>query len=163
MAIYADRLEITSAGSLHFGLTPENLFVSHESRPWNPLIAQTFHRCGIIEEWGTGTLKMVDWATSAGLPIPEIEDANDCVTVRFRHGQFVPEQYRGNRPADRKKAILALLDHADNGLSRRDILAHLGSVISERQVRRMLEELRDKGLVVSAGRGLSARWKRSGG
>ena len=162
VAIYADRLEITSAGSLHFGLTPENLFVSHESRPWNPLIAQTFHRCGIIEEWGTGTLKMVDWVTSAGLPIPEIEDANDCVTVRFRHGQFVPEQYRGDRPAERKEAILALLGHAENGLSRRDIQAHLGSVISERQVRRILEELRDQGLVVSAGRGLSARWKRSG-
>ena len=163
VAIYADRLEITSAGSLHFGLTPEKLFVSHESRPWNPLIAQTFHRCGIIEEWGTGTLKMVDWATSGGLPIPEIEDANDCVTVRFRHGQFVPEQYRGDRPAERKEAILALLGHAEHGLSRREILARLGSVISERQVRRMLEELRDKGLVVSAGRGLSARWKRSGG
>ena len=163
VAIYADRLEITSAGSLHFGLTPENLFVSHESRPWNPLIAQTFHHCGIIEEWGTGTLKIVDWATSAGLPIPEIEDANDCVTVRFRHGQFVPEQYRGNRPVDRKKAILALLDHADNGLSRREIHTRLTAIASERQLRRTLEELRDEGLVNSTNQGKLTRWKISKG
>ena len=39
IAVYDDRLEVTSSGSLHFGLTPENLFAPHESRPWNPLIA----------------------------------------------------------------------------------------------------------------------------
>ena len=162
VAIYADRLEITSAGSLHFGLTPENLFVSHESRPWNPLIAQTFHRCGIIEEWGTGTLKMVDWATSAGLPIPEIEDVNDCVTVRFRHGQFVPEQYKGNRPDERKEAILALLDHTDDGLALREIRVRLGPHTNERRLREDLATLREQGLIVALGHGRGARWKRSG-
>ncbi|MDQ7088941.1 MAG: hypothetical protein Q9Q13_14280 [Acidobacteriota bacterium] len=34
--MYDDRLEITSSGTLHFGLTPEVLFEPHESRPWNP-------------------------------------------------------------------------------------------------------------------------------
>ena len=74
IAVYDDRLEITSSGSLHFGLTPEKLFVPHESRPWNPLIARTFYRRGIIEEWGSGTLKMADMASRAGLPVPEIDD-----------------------------------------------------------------------------------------
>ena len=41
IAVYDDRLEFTSSGSLHFGLTPEKLFGPHESRPWNPLIART--------------------------------------------------------------------------------------------------------------------------
>ena len=31
LAIYDDRLEITSTGALHFGLTPEKLFLPHES------------------------------------------------------------------------------------------------------------------------------------
>ena len=57
VAVYDDRLEVTSPGPLHFGLTPEKLFAPHESRPWNPLIARTFYRRGIIEEWGRGTLK----------------------------------------------------------------------------------------------------------
>ena len=52
IAVYDDRLEVTSSGSLHFGLRPEKLFTPHESRPWNPLIARTFYRRGIIEEWG---------------------------------------------------------------------------------------------------------------
>ncbi len=40
VAMYDDRLEIANPGTLHFGLTPERLTQAHESRPWNPLIAQ---------------------------------------------------------------------------------------------------------------------------
>ena len=54
VAIYDDRLEVTSSGTLHFGLTPEALFEPHESLPWNPLIAAVFYRRGIIESWGRG-------------------------------------------------------------------------------------------------------------
>ena len=160
VAIYDDRLEVTSSGSLHFGLTPEKLFVPHESRPWNPLIARTFYRRGIIEEWGSGTLKMADVAREAGLPTLEIEDANDCVTVCFRHGQFVAPQPGVAGPTQRQEAILALLARAGDGLARREIRDRLSPVISDRQVRRMLEELRDRGLIESTGRGLAARWKR---
>ena len=53
-AIYDDRLEVTSSGTLHFGLTPGSLFEPHESMPWNPLVAQVFYRRGIIEQWGRG-------------------------------------------------------------------------------------------------------------
>ena len=49
-----DRLEVTSSGRLHFGLTPEALFEPHESLPWNPLIARVFYLRGIIEQWGRG-------------------------------------------------------------------------------------------------------------
>ena len=160
VAIYDDRLEVTSSGSLHFGLTPEKLFAPHESRPWNPLIAGTFYRRGVIERWGSGTLKIAEHVSAAGLPPPEIEDDGGCVTVRFRHGQFVPQQPTGRGTVERQEVILALLDRAEDGLMRGEIRTQLDPAISERQLRRALEELREKGLVVSTGRGLSARWKR---
>ncbi len=164
IAVYDDRLEVTSAGSLHFGLTPEKLLAPHESRPWNPLIARTFYRRGIIEEWGSGTLKMADLASSAGLPVPEIEDDGGAVTVRFRHGQFVPQRRsRGASPSERREEVLALLDSAEDGLTRREVHARLGPGVSGRQVRRALEELRDRGLVVSTNRGPLTRWKREQG
>ena len=160
IAVYDDRLEVTSSGSLHFGLTPEKLFAPHESRPWNPLIARTFYRRGIIEEWGSGTLKMADMASSAGLPVPEIEDDSGAVTVRFRHGQFVPRTITSDVSGSegRREMILALLDGAEVGLTRREIHARLGPSVSERQVRRALDELRDMGLVVSTNRGPLTRW-----
>ncbi len=161
-AIYDDRLEITSAGSLHFGLTPEKLFVPHESRPWNPLIARAFHRRGIIEEWGHGTLKMSDLTSAAGLPMLEIEDDGWCVTVRFRHGQYVPQRRGGIASySERQEMILAFLASTEYGLTRREIQARLGPSVSERQVRRALEELQNHGLVVSPGRGKLGRWKRT--
>ena len=97
VAVYDDRLEVTSSGTLHFGLTPEKLFAPHESLPWNPLIARTFYRRGIIEEWGRGTLKMAALTTAAGLPRPEIEDAGGCVTVRFPARSLCAVQRRPNR------------------------------------------------------------------
>ena len=168
IAIYDDRLEVTSSGSLHFGLTPERLFSPHESRPWNPLIARTFYRRGIIEEWGSGTLKMAEMARSAGLPIPEIEDDGTCVTVRFRNGADLratvePGPVTGSAELSVSRLserVLALLDRADQGLARREIHARLGPGVSERQVRRALEELRDRGLVVSTNRGPLTRWRR---
>ena len=50
VAIYDDRLEISSSGMLPFDLTPADLTRPHPSRPWNPLIAQVFYRRGIIQK-----------------------------------------------------------------------------------------------------------------
>ena len=160
VGVYDDRLEVTSPGPLHFGLTPEQLFAPHESRPWNPLIARTFHRRGIIEEWGRGTLKMAELTTAAGLPRPEIEEIGGGVMVCFRHGQSAPSRRTGSVLVERQETILALLDRADDGLTLREIRARLAPTTSERQVRRALGVLRDRGLVVSTRSGPTARWKR---
>lgn len=159
MAIYDDRLEITSSGTLHFGLTAEALFAPHESLPWNPLIARVFFRRGIIESWGRGTIKMAELTRQAGLPTPEIEDAGGCVTVRFRPSRYLPPQRVGRDVTERQQAILRLLDEAGS-LGLRDIHARLGQVASERQIREDLATLRMLGLAVSHGHGRGARWRR---
>lgn len=160
VAIYADRLEVTSPGSLHFGMTPESLFEPHESKPWNPLIARTFYRRGVIEEWGGGTLKMVELVNEAELPPLEIEDAGSWVAVRFRHGQFVPQRHTWGNPAERQKGVLALLEQASEGLTLREICSLLAPYASVRQVRRTLAALREQKLAVTTGRGPAARWLR---
>jgi ATP-dependent DNA helicase RecG len=40
VAMYDDHLEITNPGALQFGITPEKLTKPHESKPWNPIIAE---------------------------------------------------------------------------------------------------------------------------
>ena len=84
------------------------------------------------------------------------------MTVRFRHGQFVPQRRRGGTSfEERQEEILALLERAQDGLTRAEIRARLGLAVSERQVRRVPEELKDRELIVSPGRGRSGRWKRT--
>ena len=171
VAIYDNRLEITSTGTLHFGLTPEKLFAPHESIPWNPLIADAFYRRGIIERWGRGTLKMAEVTAAAGLPQPEIEDAGGCVTVRFRYSKaslhlVIKERIsitdetnaQLRKLSEGQRNILDLLDQADHPLALREIRARMPQSASVRQVKRALARLRELGLAASTGRGVAARW-----
>ena len=168
VAVYDDRLEITSSGSLHFGLTPETLFETHESLPWNPLIARTFYRRGLIETWGRGTVKMAEVAAAAGLPHPEIEDAGGCVTVRLRHGRPSVEvgaaavgQNVMDELTQRQRTVLTILDEADGPLALREICSSLGPETKERQLREDLAKLKGKRLVMPTGHGRGARWRRA--
>jgi ATP-dependent DNA helicase RecG len=158
VAIYDDRLEVTSSGTLHFGLTPEALFEPHESLPWNPLIAGVFYRRGIIEAWGRGTIKMAELALSAGLPRPEIEDAGGCVTVRFRPTRYVPPQRVARKLTERQRQILALLDANREGLALRVIRSGLEGAPAEWEVKEDLALLKQLELVRSRGHGRGAYW-----
>ena len=161
VAVYDDRLEVTSSGTLHFGLTPEKLFAPHESLPWNPLIARTFYRRGIIEEWGRGTLRMAEVTASAGLPNPEIEDAGGCVTVRFRRGQNASlGRHDMDELTEQQQSILMLLDQAVQALPLREIRARLGPQTNVRRVREDLAVLKARQLTAPVGHGRGARWKR---
>ena len=99
VGVYDDGLEVTSCGTLHFGLTPEKLFAPHESLPRNPLIARTFYRRGVFEEWGRGTLRMAATNIPAYLPhcwMPGRTSA--CQTRRAtRHCILLPDLRRSPR------------------------------------------------------------------
>ena len=81
--MYDDHLEITNPGALQFGITPEKLTKPHESKPWNPIIANVFYRAGIIERWGTGTLNIIDWCKENGNPEPTWQEQAGSVYVKF--------------------------------------------------------------------------------
>jgi ATP-dependent DNA helicase RecG len=159
VAVYDDRLEITSSGTLHFGLTAEALFQPHESLPWNPLIARVFYRRGVIEAWGRGTIKMAELVTRAGLPQPEIEEAGGCVMVRFRPSRYVPPLRVAQDVTERQRRVLAVLAEKPNGMALREICSGLDVEASERQVREDLAVLKVLGLANSEGHGRGARWK----
>jgi ATP-dependent DNA helicase RecG len=83
VAMYDDHLEITNPGGLHFGITPEKLTKPHESKPWNPIIANVFYRTGIIERWGSGTLNIIDWCIENGNLPPSWSEQAGSVFVTF--------------------------------------------------------------------------------
>lgn len=159
VGVFDDRLEITSTGTLHFGLTPEALFLPHESLPWNPLIARVFYRRGIIEAWGRGTIRMGELTLRAGLASPEIIEAGGCVTVRFSPTRYVPPQRVAQNVTERQQRLLAVLSTSAEGMALREVCRSLGDSIPERQVRVELAALRVLGLVSSSGHGAGARWR----
>lgn len=159
VAIYDDRLEVTSSGTLHFGLTPDALLAPHESMPWNPLVARVLYRRGLIEQWGRGTLKIVELMQQAGLPRPNIEDAGGCVTVRFTPARYVPPQRVAHDLSDRQRAVLALLEASRGGLALREVRARMAGQATEWEVRGDLLLLRHLGLAETSGWGRGAVWR----
>lgn len=160
VAIYDDRLEITSAGLLHFGLTIEDLYRPHPSRLWNPLIAAAFYRRGIIETWGRGTIKMTELTEQAGLPRPEFEEMAGTFLVRFRPSRYLPPARVNLNLSEQQQAILQLLsESSDLGLS--DIHARLGRG-TLRSVREDVAFLKKVGMLQSRGYGRGARWSLAG-
>jgi ATP-dependent DNA helicase RecG len=159
VAIFDDRLEISSSGELHFGLKAADLYQPHESLPWNPLIADVFFQRGIIETWGRGTLKMAELAERAGLPRPEIESIPGAVVVRFRPSRYLPPQKVKHDLSSRQREILAVLSAEAMKLAEIDGHIKTGNV---RTLRDELNLLRRLGLVECRGYGRGARWHLKG-
>ncbi len=55
----------------------------HESKPWNPIIANVFYRAGIIERWGSGMLNIMDWCKENANPLPTWNEQTSSVYVTF--------------------------------------------------------------------------------
>lgn len=158
LGVFDDRLEITSTGTLHFGLTPEALYLPHESLPWNPLIARVFYRRGIIEAWGRGTIRMGELTVRAGLASPEILEAGGCVTVRFSPTRYMPPQRVAQNVTERQQRVLLCLSRSADGLALRDIRKGLGEEIAEWELKNELAALKHLGLVQTKGYARGARW-----
>lgn len=81
--IFDNRLEIWNPGSLPGNLTVEMLRGDHRSRPRNELIARCFYLIKYIEQWGTGTNRMIKLCQEARLPALQFIDLIDSFVVIF--------------------------------------------------------------------------------
>jgi len=161
LAIYDDRLEISSTGMLPFGLTAADLLRPHPSRPWNPIVAQVFYRRGIIESWGRGTIKIAELNERAGLAAPEFETGGGEVLVRFRSTAYVPPTRVPHNLSQLQRQLLAILAHTGPA-ALGELRASLANPTPERTVQDNLQLLRRLGLVEVTGSARMARWKLTG-
>jgi len=167
VALFDDRLEVISIGDLHFGLTPEALFRAHESKPWNPMIARTFYRRGIIETWGRGTLTIARLMREAGHEPPTVSVREGAVVVTFGLPVETPGKTPGKTPGERQgnaretlgktpTEILELLKNKPD-LSVPQLAALMRK--SESAIHRAIRILRDSGLLVRIGPDKGGQWK----
>ncbi len=102
--IFDDRIEIWNPGQLPESLTVEDLKKKHESKPRNRLIARCFFLVKFIEEWGTGTNKIVDWCLKQDLPEPLFEEAAGSFVVNLRKFHITEEALQ--KLNERERAII---------------------------------------------------------
>lgn len=82
VALYDDRLEITSPGGLIRGLTVERI-KQGASKTRNEALAEVFSYLNMIEQWGSGIPRMIELLTNNGLKPPEFQDTEASFRVIF--------------------------------------------------------------------------------
>lgn len=82
VALYDDRLEVTSPGMLDKDLTIEKMKTGL-SKIRNKGIARAFSYMNIVETWGSGIPKMYQEAKEYGLPEPELNDLGSDFRVNL--------------------------------------------------------------------------------
>jgi len=151
VAMYDDHLEITNPGDLHFGITPEKLTIPHESKPWNPIIANVFYRAGIIERWGTGTLNIIDWCAENANPVPTWQEQAGSVFVTFLPAELPgPRQVPDKSPTSPRQVTpqeAAVLAAARNPATRTELQKSVGLRNREHFVNTCLNPLLEAGFL----------------
>lgn len=153
--VYSDRVEIVSPGVLHFGVTTANLYVEHSSHAWNPLILGCLYRRGIVEELGSGTLRMVRECSAVGSRGPVFTvDASALTCSIPRAGYWLDPHGHSVDVTESESVALGLL--FDEPMRRGELAAELD--MNDSTTRELLVRLREAGLVHSTGRGRGAAW-----
>ncbi len=146
--MYDDHLEITNPGTFHFGITPEKLARPHESKPWNPIIANVFYRAGIIERWGSGTLNIIDWCKENGNPPPTWEDRAGSDYVTFRPSSLARDQVGTKWALSRHQVEILRKCRNDSALV--DLMAITGRSDRTKFRHQVLNPLLEAGLIEMA-------------
>lgn len=175
VALYDDRLEVTSPGTLYGGLTLEDA-LGGTTRLRNPRVANALMQMDLFENWGTGIRRIREACAEAGLPEPEFRELGSAFRVNiFRPRLEIPEAERGlaavspgasadgeidGRPEAVPSDIFSRL--SDNERAAVRIAAEFGRVassdlssacrVSRQTASKTLRKLADEGVLVWRGR-----------
>jgi ATP-dependent DNA helicase RecG len=163
LAVYDNRLEIWNAGELSKKLTIDDLKKRHNSVPRNKIIATVFYQRGLVEGWGTGTLRMAGYCRENGTPEPDFEEYSGGFSTAFNFKEAMstaiqkPDQAWLEQLTPRQKEIIAILS-TENAMSTHAIRQQMQDPPSERTLRYDLANLRDKGVISSVGTTKTTTW-----
>lgn len=87
VAVYNNRLEITSPGKLPMGQTIERMKEGY-SKIRNEALAHAFAYMNLIEHWGSGIPRIIDKVKSAGLREPEFIGGEVDLRINIYRGQI---------------------------------------------------------------------------
>lgn len=175
VAIYDDRLEVTSPGGLYNGLTFEEALQGH-SKLRNRAIANVFSQIGLIEAWGTGLQRIQNLAKEYRLPDVEFIEMPETFRVNLYRNPLPMQgtgqtsaEYRQNignisvndgenvgDDGDAKASVLRII--TDNKKASASEIAKMLSV-TQRTVERYIREFREGGRLVRHGSARGGYWE----
>ena len=176
VAVYDDRLEVTSPGGLYNGLTYEEVMNGH-SKIRNKAIANIFSQMGLVEAWGSGIKRIFNVAKEYDLPEPKFQEFDNMFRVELFRNNFMTESekevgessekvrrrvgegsdiIRGYELSDTQKKIVNLLLY-DRQLSAAKIAEQLG--MGSRSIEKNIKKLKELGILIRHGSPKNGYWE----
>lgn len=153
--LYDDRLEFWNSGALPPTLTPEVLFEEHDSIPRNRKIAEIFYYMGFIERWGSGTVRIAEELSKAGLPKPAFISEIGRFKLVFHKQRFTDAQLKKVDLSERQLKAISYLKE-EGSITNSAYQKVTG--VSKRTATRELNDLILKEILISEG-GLRGKGK----
>ena len=100
VAVYDNRLEITSPGKLPMGQTLERMKEGY-SKIRNEALAHAFSYMNLIEHWGSGIPRIIEKVKAAGLREPEFIGGEVDLRINIYRGQVATETSNGIDSVDK--------------------------------------------------------------
>ena len=164
VAVYDDRVEITSPGMLYGGLTIEQI-KEGGSKIRNKCIAEVFSRMKIIESWGTGIKRMFSSCREYGIREPELLEIGDSFRVNLYRPSYnevhqsSPKSSLKSSPKNlnltQQKIVEMIL--ANPKITQMTLAEELG--ITTRAVKKNVKELAEQGIIERVGSARSGYWQ----
>lgn len=82
ISVYDDKIYVWNDGKFPETLTADNIYDKHSSIPFNPKVADTLFKAGMIESWGRGFDKIKEECISNDTPLPEYEVSERGIMVK---------------------------------------------------------------------------------
>ena len=164
VAVYDDRVEITSPGMLYGGLTIEQI-KEGGSKIRNRCIAEVFSRMKIIESWGTGIKRMFSSCKEYGVREPELLEIGDSFRVnlyRPSHNQVhqsspksSPKSSLKNVNSTQQKILDMITENPK--ITQSAMAEELG--ITSRAIKKNIKELSEREILERVGSARSGYWQ----
>ena len=178
VALYDDRLEVTSPGGLYNGLTFDEVMAGH-SKIRNKAIANIFSQMGLVESWGSGIKRIMNEADEYGLESPVFQEFDNMFRVslyrktaveqEMTQNPEIKENMAGDKAGDKagnkitiselnktqEKILDALIE--DNKLSAIKLAERLQ--LNGRYIERNIKKLKEAGILIRHGSPKSGYWE----
>lgn len=156
--IYKNKVLIYNDGKLPENWTIKDLFTTHTSKPYNPLIANTFFRSGQIEAWGRGIEKILEACKEQNMPKPFFRIRPNEVMIGFNTNNTASQE----TSQENKDGITILqsrvleLMRSNPKITAKIIAKEIG--IAPRNVQAHISVLKKSGLIERVGSTKRGQW-----
>jgi len=155
--VYDDKLVMYNGATLSEEVPVEKFSQPHQSKPYNPIMAMVFYKCGFIENWGKGTLNIIDECLKYGLPKPSFAYEWGALKTTFYANKKVDEGINEGLNEGLNEGSKKLYNLIKNNPNNRSAFFASELATSVKNIERWIKELKEKELIEYRGS------KKSGG